>query len=80
MNQTTFIKFMREVKVTVIFYSRIKHGSFASLCIGENYVTVIRAIYKYIINKFKLSGQLFLYLYYPEVVGHRYYMYQHSSL
>jgi len=42
--QTTFIKFMREVKVTVIFHSRIKHGSFASLCIGENYVTVIRAI------------------------------------
>ena len=28
--------------VTVIYYRRIKHGSFPSLCIGENERTVLK--------------------------------------
>ena len=28
--------------VTVIYYRRIKHGSFPSLCIGENEPTVLK--------------------------------------
>ena len=32
---------MGEVKVTAICYDRIKHGSFPSLCIGENHRTVL---------------------------------------
>jgi len=30
------IKFTQEVKVIIICYRRIKHGSFLSLCIGDN--------------------------------------------
>ena len=37
----SFIKFTWEVKVTAIFYSKIKHGSFPSLYIGENYGTIL---------------------------------------
>jgi len=37
----SYITFTWEVKVTAIFYRRIKHGLFPSLCIGENYQTVL---------------------------------------
>jgi len=40
----SFIKCMREVKVTAIFYHRIKHGSFPSLCIRENHRSVLESI------------------------------------
>jgi len=36
-----FIKFMREVKVTTIFYWRIKHGLFPSVCIGDHHESIL---------------------------------------
>jgi len=35
---------MWEVKVTAMFYLRIKHASFPSLCIGEIHRTVLEYI------------------------------------
>jgi len=40
-----FIKSTRMIKVTTIFYCQVKHGSFPSLCIGENHETGLEYLY-----------------------------------
>ena len=59
------IKFTQKVKVTAIFYRRIKHDSFLSLCVGEYHgdhfwVHIMRGggVQYWLTNYFKLGKLL----------------------